>query len=572
ILIEEYERIVPLEYYYFTKETGLMPYDRFAKYLHAFNKSRPKEPEKLPVSSHLDLIRKITPNYLPILYFVFSRRQCTEKAHELAENNNYLTQEQRAVVEKRFHERFGSEDSWSASTRMLRRTTARGISYHHAGLLPAQKGIVEELFQERFIQVLYCTETFSVGINYPVKSVCFDSVRKFDGRTFRTLENHEFFQISGRAGRRGIDEKGYSFILVDLKYAGRERLPQFNLNRLEPLISQFKLSYNTVLNLTANLTTEQIAIYFQKSFSAFHHYQALTALQTSLKETEEQLSGIRQYSCQYMDTHRCLIKFEPKQQELERLRQTFQALTPQRKRRVYGREMARKIKRLEGKLQHTPQTCTPAQLQECQALSHSYHQLEQTQRDLTHDLAELPAPRAFLEEYTYRLEHLQQLGYFRDGVLLPRGKCAAKIYVQEIFVTELIFSDIFPQLNDDQLNALISSIDYETRKYDYFLRATLLNWEPVREIAKYVQRICEPSAVRFEPRAAILTYAWSRGDSLEQVQQMCNLDEGDIISIFRRTIDLLRQMRDAVVDPAFKARLWTCMNKLDRAEASIMDL
>jgi superfamily II RNA helicase len=575
VLVEEYQRIVPLEYFYFTKETGPVSYEKFQNYLHTLPKvsakDAAKEAPKYPLSSHLDLIKRISPDYLPILYFVFSRKQCTEKAHELSLSANYLSPEEKSAVEQRFQEKFGPEEEWSASTQMLKRTTVKGISYHHAGLLPSQKAIVEELFQTRLIRVLYCTETFSVGINYPVKSVCFDSLRKFDGRSFRTLANHEFFQISGRAGRRGLDAKGYSFILVDLKNIVREPLPRFNLNQLEPLASQLKLSYNTVLNLTANLTQEQIAVYFQKSFAAYNYQQDSASLQATLAQTEQRLAAIKDQHCQHFDTHACPLKYQPKQKALERLRKSYGSLGSQRKNRVYAKDMARRIKRLEKLLQQPPQECPTAQRTICRASHKSYHKLAQTQRELVAELSRLPAPRAFLDEYAGKLNHLRHMGYLRDNELLPRGECAAKIYVQELFVTELIFSDIFSRLNDDQLNALISAIDYEARKNDYFQKNHIMDWEPVNNIAVYIQEICGPHTVRYDHRAAVIAYAWSQGESLPQIQQLCNLDEGDIISVFRRTIDLLRQIRDAVSEPALKGRLKDCMNKLDRDEASILN-
>jgi len=155
---------------------------------------------------------------------------------------------------------------------------------------------------------------------------------------------------------------------------------------------------------------------------------------------------------------------------------------------------------------------------------------------------------------------------------LPRGTCASHIYVQELLVTELIYSDVFLQLDDDQLNALLSSIDFEARKNDIFQRATVFDSAPVKEISDYIQSICGQDAVRYDPRVAGITYAWSQGRTFAEIQALCNLDEGDIISVFRRTIDLMRQMREAINDSALRIRLKVCMEKLDRDEAAIMEL
>lgn len=576
VLIEEQHRIVPLEYYYYTKATGITNHDHLWKHYLRLRKERQKDPhkeqEKFPASTHLDLIQAIDQHYLPVLYFIFSRKQCSEKARELAQTKNYLRSAQRHQVEEMFRQQFGAEENWSASTRYLKRVCVKGIAYHHAGLLPSQKVIVEELFQARLIQILYCTETFSVGINYPVKSVCFDSLRKFDGHNFRNLVNHEFFQMSGRAGRRGIDEKGYSFILVDFNYLERESLPRFNLNQLEPLSSQLKLSYNTVLNLTATLHQDQIELYFQKSFAAYSYNQTYTTLQSNILQIEKQLADTAEQVCQSVGSYHCPLKYYPQRTELNRLRLAYQKLGPNRRKKIYGREMSRKIKRLEAQLSKAPKECDDARLSICRTKSKHFFQLQQQHKELHSELSSLPAPDAFLKEFSYKQAHLQQMGYLREKELLARGECASKIYVQELLVTELIYSGIFANLSDDQINALLSCIDFDARKNDFFQRAKVLDWEPVYEIIQYIQSVCGTTSVRFDPKVAVITFAWSQGESFTNIQRLCNLDEGDIISIFRRTIDLLRQMRDAVNDSSLRNRLKECMNKLDRDEASVIEI
>lgn len=572
-LIEENRRIVPLEYFYFSKDTGLVTYDQLWKYYRDRIKSRQDDEGPLfAPTRHLDLIRTIQKQYLPSLYFVFSRRQCADKASELASIANYLKPSERQKVEEAFHQHFGAEEEWSASTRLLMRLASKGIAFHHAGLLPAQKVIVEELFLQRLIHVLYCTETFSVGINYPVKSVCFDSLNKFDGRNFRPLANHEFFQMSGRAGRRGIDERGYSFALIELNYMEKSPPPRFNINRLEPLTSQFKLSYNTVLNLQATLTLEQIELYFQKSFAVYSYEQTNRHLNLELTQIEKDLPLTQQNVCKHAGAFTCPIKYHPKKTELERLKRSYHALGPRRQNRVYGREMARKIRTWEKLLYEKPQKCPNSKLSVCEQETKTLIKLQQRATEIKKELKALPDQRSFLTEFLYKKNQLIQMGYIRDAKLLPRGECARHIYVQELLVTELIFSDVFGSLDDDQLNALLSSIDFESRKNDFFQKHTVLDWSPIQEISQYIQSVCGPESVRYDPRVSTITYFWSQGMPFVEVQRLCNLDEGDIISVFRRTIDLLRQMRDAAIEPALQQRLKACMDKLDRDEAAILTL
>ncbi|SPF42553.1 putative helicase [Candidatus Desulfosporosinus infrequens] len=571
-LIEESERVVPLEYFYYTKDTGLVSYDQLWHYYRQKLKDRQNEENPFGPTTHLDLIRTIQRDHLPALFFVFSRKQCALKAMELATIANYLRSPERQSVEEKFLQHFGPEADWSSSTRQLRRLCSRGIAYHHAGLLPSQKVVVEELFLERLIKVLYCTETFSVGINYPVKAVCFDSLNKYDGRNFRPLANHEFFQMSGRAGRRGLDKKGFSFALVDLAYMEKSPPPKFQLNRLEPLTSQFRLTYNTVLNLTATLTQEQIQIYFQKSFAAYSYQLSSTHLRTELAQIQLQLEGAQHQLCEEVGSFTCPLKHHPKRKELEKLRKTFKALGPRKQTRVYGREMARKIRTWEKLLSQPPKSCLLQRQELCLDQSKTYLALQQRHKDIQTALAGLPEEHAFLHEFEYKKNHLRQIGYLREDELLPRGTCASHIYVQELLVTELIYSEVFPQLDDDQLNALLSSIDFEARKNDTFQRAVVFDSAPVKEISEYIQSVCGQDAIRYDPRVAGITYAWSQGKTFVEVQSLCNLDEGDIISVFRRTIDLMRQMREAINDSALRTRLKACMEKIDRDEAAIMEL
>lgn len=93
----------------------------------------------------------------------------------------------------------------------------RGIGVHHGGLLPIMKETIEVLFQEGLLKVLFATETFSIGLNMPAKTVIFTSVRKFDGKSTRWISSGEYIQMSGRAGRRGLDERGVVIMMIDEK-------------------------------------------------------------------------------------------------------------------------------------------------------------------------------------------------------------------------------------------------------------------------------------------------------------------------------------------------------------------
>ena len=145
-------------------------------------------------------------NGLPCIYFCFSRRRCEKLAQELL-NFNFLENDERDKIINLFNEllgRFDLKDEPSAS--LMHPLIKRGIAYHHAGMLPTLKEVIEQLFTSRLLKVIFTTETFALGINMPARSVIFDELRKFYGDRVRNLKTRDFYQMAGRAGRRGIDK------------------------------------------------------------------------------------------------------------------------------------------------------------------------------------------------------------------------------------------------------------------------------------------------------------------------------------------------------------------------------
>ena len=163
----------------------------------------------------------------------------------------------------------------------------KGIGYHHAGLLPIIKQFMEELFERKLCKILYATETFAVGINFPVKTVCFDSLHKFDGKSFRNLSGSEYLQMAGRAGRRGIDDFGLVFVLVDYKSIESGDFPDIYQMKAEPIVSKFQITYNTLVNLVNRYSDEEIEEFFRKSFSNFQHIVTLDKQRQELKQLKK---------------------------------------------------------------------------------------------------------------------------------------------------------------------------------------------------------------------------------------------------------------------------------------------
>jgi superfamily II RNA helicase len=207
---------------------------------------------------------------LPCLYFSFSRRRCEDLADEVA-YLNLLNEEEIKKITSLFDElikRFNI--SSSPHIGYLYPLIKKGIAYHHAGLLPTLKEIIEQLFTSGLIKLIFTTETFALGINMPAKTVVFDTMSKFYGHYHGYLKTRDFYQMAGRAGRRGLDKEGYVVMKINPFSIDISSLNDIIYGRYEPIESQLNSCYATILNLYKIMGDKIYDIYPQ----SFHFYQA----------------------------------------------------------------------------------------------------------------------------------------------------------------------------------------------------------------------------------------------------------------------------------------------------------
>jgi ATP-dependent RNA helicase DOB1 len=158
-------------------------------------------------------------NYHPVIVFSFSKKGCESNALQLSKMD-FNDESEKDLVKSVFEnaiQSLGDDDRTLPQIEHLLPLLRRGIGIHHSGLLPILKEVIEILFQEGLLKVLFATETFSIGLNMPAKTVMFTSVRKFDGKESRWLSGGEYIQMSGRAGRRGLDVRGVVILMIDEK-------------------------------------------------------------------------------------------------------------------------------------------------------------------------------------------------------------------------------------------------------------------------------------------------------------------------------------------------------------------
>ncbi|CAO2179355.1 unnamed protein product [Urochloa humidicola] len=225
--------------------------------------------------------------WLPVIIFSFSRSACNNYCKSLDMDLN--TEDEKAKIDSMiniyFEER--SRDLLSKNLNGIR----RGITVQHSGLIPMIREFVELLFLEGLVKVLFATETLSMGVNLPVKTVVFTSIEKWDGLDRRYVRSGEYKQMSGRAGRRGKDSNGISIIMVD-KTMKMDVMKEMVLGKPAPLISTFRLSYSTILKLIKTDKRVVAEHVISKSFHLFQYTKASQGIEKRIVELETEATAL----------------------------------------------------------------------------------------------------------------------------------------------------------------------------------------------------------------------------------------------------------------------------------------
>ncbi|CAF1465826.1 unnamed protein product [Adineta steineri] len=232
-------------------------------------------------------------NLAPVIVFSFSKKDCETYACAIAKLD-FNSEDEKHLVEEVFNnaiDLLSDEDKRLPQINTVLPLLKKGVGIHHSGLLPIIKETIEILFGEGLIKALFATETFSMGLNMPARTVLFTAARKFDGKELRWITSGEYIQMSGRAGRRGKDERGIVVLVIDERMSPATA-KEIVKGKADPLNSAFKLTYNMVLNL---LRVEGINPEFmlERSFYQFQHFSSIPALYEKLKTCEQQYDAIK---------------------------------------------------------------------------------------------------------------------------------------------------------------------------------------------------------------------------------------------------------------------------------------
>jgi len=270
--ISESKRVVPLFHYYYVPGEGVVNLNKLKKIVNQQNYKKQDRRQRFYFDwfEVIDYVKKI--DHLPAIYFVFSRKVVEDYAFS-CQKVYFLSKAESVKARELYMSYLDKYDlKGNASALKLADLVANGIAFHHAGMIPTMKEVVERMFTSGYIKLVFATETFALGINMPARSVIFDDIRKYDGVSFRYMKSRDYYQMAGRAGRRGMDVKGFSYTNVRVSEIDPILIDKVVNGQQEKVVSQFNLSFNTIINLYGNLG-ENIFEIHEKNFANFNNGQ-----------------------------------------------------------------------------------------------------------------------------------------------------------------------------------------------------------------------------------------------------------------------------------------------------------
>lgn len=262
------------------------------------NKGGKRPPSRNRTPSRVDVVERLdAEGLLPAITFVFSRAGCAAAVQQCLDARITLTTPEEQAEITAFVDAACShlpeQDLHVLGFYEFRDGLARGIAAHHAGMLPTFKECVEDLFSAGFVKVIFATETLALGINMPARSVVIEKLSKWNGETHANITPGEYTQLTGRAGRRGIDVEGHGVVLWQPGLDPKQ-VAGLASTRTYPLNSSFHPSYNMAVNLVGQVGRGVARELLEQSFAQFQADRAVVGLARQIRKADDALDGYRE--------------------------------------------------------------------------------------------------------------------------------------------------------------------------------------------------------------------------------------------------------------------------------------
>ncbi len=516
-------------------------------------------------------------NLLPAIFFVFSRVGCDQAVARVLRAGVRLTtteerEEIRAIVEDRcrtlLDEDLAVLGYWDWLTGL-----ERGVAAHHAGMLPAFKEVVEELFQKKLVKVVFATETLALGINMPARTVVLEKLEKFNGEARVPITPGEYTQLTGRAGRRGIDVEGHS-VIQWVDGLDPQAVASLASRRTYPLNSSFRPTYNMAVNLIEQFGRDRTREILESSFAQFQADRAVVDLARKVRSQEQSLDGYAKSMTCHLGDFREYSTIRRELTDLERKGISNTASRVERdKRQRQLTDLRRRMK------QHPCHACPEREGHA--RWGERWFKLKRETDQLTAQIRTRTG--AVAKVFDRVTDVLLELGYLLPGeagalTLSPDGRMLRRIYGErDLLVAESIRRGFWDELDAASLAAMATTLVYEPRREEGELGDRHLPRGRFREafdrtgdlwavLDDLEQANRLPGSQPLSTGLALAMFRWASGTGLDQVLQEADMAAGDFVRWTKQTIDLLDQL--SVVAPGEVGR--TARTALDAIRRGIV--
>jgi ATP-dependent RNA helicase HelY len=504
--------------------------------------------------SRADIIEKLQgESLLPAITFIFSRIGCDAAVKQCLHAGLRLTSpEEREEIKRtalKYTQNIAEEDLEVLNFKEWLTALERGIAAHHAGLLPSFKGAVEDLFQRGLVKAVFATETLALGINMPARTVVLEKLIKFNGEAHVPITPGEYTQLTGRAGRRGIDIEGNAVIqwspTVDSASAAG-----LASTRTYPLRSSFSPSYNMSINLIAQFGRERARRSLESSFAQFQADRAVVGLTKQIRKNESAIEELaRDSACHLGDfSEYARLRRSIKEVEVLLSRRDQRKTFDNRQRGHMEGELADLRK---GMKNHPSHGC--AEREDHARLAERAGRLTRENDGLT--LRVESRTHVIAKTFDQICRVLDHLEYIEGEKPTAQGKILTKIYAEsDLLLTESIRRGLLDELNATELLSVVSCMIFESRSSENLapkmpsqkVQSTITEivslWAALEEIESNfgVKTQREPDA-----GFCFISYKWASGNSLNNVLKGTDMSVGDFVRSTKQLIDLLNQIAGA---------------------------
>ena len=553
-------RPVPLRFFYYDSSK---PFDVLPLLTPEGKLNRKIRPERRDKSFRNKLKQKNTAkdviavlhkkNMLPAIYFTFSRKKCDEQMEKCCDLDLITNEEAKQIQE--IVSEYLRENPYLAHNKHLD-CIYHGVASHHAGLLPGWKVLVEKLFQKGLIKVVFSTETLAAGINMPARSTVISAISKRTDSGHRMLTANEFLQMSGRAGRRGMDKVGY-VVVVGTSFQTPDEVAELVLSDANPLESRFSPKYSMVLNLLQKFSLAEAKELILKSFGYYSSNDRLKPLIAKQESTNKIIDKINSFVCPYKLTNKDLLDYNKVRETYVVHRKLAKTLIKQAKQR--GQKDAPEVtefltktkKFLEQMKSYHCDICRnyKKHMKDIGVLERYQKQAENLQKNIVKE------KDIYWNKFLNHKAVLSQLGYLDNDFPNEKGILCSTIRAEnELYISEILLSGVLDNLTPSQLSAVICAVITEDLRGDVFpsqsisneARKALNQIKNIRRKIAIVQRDYDiDTEMYINSYYSPLIEMWVEGTTWEELSEMTESSEGDVVRIFKRTIDVLRQIANA---------------------------